>query len=56
MWKVKRMNTASIVVLATGDGTDGIAAYLADRFGNKPLAAEPVAQPPAMDASTKTPK
>jgi hypothetical protein len=30
MWKVKRMNTAPIVVLATADGAGGIAAYLAN--------------------------
>jgi hypothetical protein len=49
MWKVKRMNTAPIVVMATADGAGGIAAYLADRSANKPLPAEPVAQWP--DAS-----
>jgi hypothetical protein len=50
MWKVKRMNTARIVVLTTADGTGGIAAYLANRSDNPPLPAEPVAQLPAMDA------
>ena len=28
MWKVKRMNTARIVVLATAESAGGIAAYL----------------------------
>ena len=50
MWKVKRMNTACIVVLSTADAAGGIAAYLANRSDNKPLPAEPVGQLPAMDA------
>jgi pilus assembly protein CpaB len=50
MWKVKRMNTARIVVLTTADGVGGIAAYLANRSGNTPLPAEPVARRPAIDA------
>lgn len=50
MWKVKRMTTARIVVLTTADGAGGIAAYLANRPDSRPLAAEPVRQPPAMDA------
>jgi hypothetical protein len=50
MWKVKRMNTARIVVLTTADGTGGIAAYLANRPDNPPLPAESVSQLPAMDA------
>jgi hypothetical protein len=49
MWKVKRMNTARIVVLTAADGASGIAAYLANR-SDKPLSAKPMAQPPAMDA------
>jgi hypothetical protein len=44
MWKVKRMNTARIVVLTTADGVGGIAAYLANRSDNTPLPAEPVAR------------
>jgi pilus assembly protein CpaB len=48
MWKVKRMNTARIVVLTTADGVGGIAAYLANRSDNTPLPAEPVAR--AIDA------
>ncbi len=39
MWKVKRMDTARIVVLT---GTGGIAAYLANRSDNTSLQAEPV--------------
>ena len=50
MWKVKRMNTARIVVLTTADGVGGIAAYLANRSDNTPLPAEPVARLPAIDA------
>ena len=50
MWKVKRMDTARIVVLTTADGTGGIAAYLANRSDNTPLPAEPVARLPAIDA------
>ena len=50
MWKVKRMDTARIVVLTTADGTGGIAAYLATRSDNTPLRAEPVARLPAIDA------
>ena len=42
MWKVKRMNTARIVVLTTADIAGGIAAYLANRSDNTPLPAEPV--------------
>ncbi len=50
MWKVKRMNTARIVVLSTADGAGGIAAYRASRSDNKSLPAEPIAPLPAMDA------
>jgi pilus assembly protein CpaB len=38
MWKVKRMNTACIVVLTIAIGAGGIAAFLASGFDN-PLAA-----------------
>ena len=48
MWKVKRMNTACIVVLTAADG--GIAAYLASRSDNRSLPATPIEQPPAMEA------
>ena len=34
MWKVKRMNTARIVVLTIAVGADGIAAYPADGSDN----------------------
>ena len=41
MWKVKRMNTARIVVLTIAV-TGGIAAYLANGSDNTSLLAEPV--------------
>src|SRR5260370_21834349 len=37
MWKVKRMNTARIVVLTPAVGAGGIVAYPANGSGNKPL-------------------
>jgi pilus assembly protein CpaB len=40
MWKVKRMNTARIVVLAIAVGAGGMAAYLAGGSDNRPLAAQ----------------
>jgi pilus assembly protein CpaB len=50
MWKVKRMNTARIVVLAIAVGAGGIAAYLASGSDNKPAAtAAPVAQLATVD-------
>ena len=48
MWKVKRMNTARIVVLTIAIGAGGIAAYLASGSDNQPAA--PVA--PAAQVST----
>ena len=48
MWKVKRMNTARIVVLTIAVGAGGIAAYLASGSDNKPSTA-PVAQLPTVD-------
>ena len=48
MWKVKRMNTARIVVLTIAVGAGGIAAYLASGSDNKP-AAVPVAQLQTVD-------
>jgi pilus assembly protein CpaB len=47
MWKVKRMNTARIMVLAIAIGAGGIAAYLAS--GSNP---QPVAQAPAPQLDT----
>ncbi len=38
MWKVKRMNTARIVVLTFAVGAGGIAAYPADGSDNSPAA------------------
>jgi pilus assembly protein CpaB len=50
MWKVKRMNTARIVVLTIAIGAGGIAAYLASSSDNQPAApAAPVAQLPTVD-------
>jgi pilus assembly protein CpaB len=49
MWKVKRMNTARIVVLTIAVGAGGIAAYLASGSDNKPAPAVPVAQLPTVD-------
>jgi pilus assembly protein CpaB len=48
MWKVKRMNTARIVVLTIAIGAGGIAAYLASG-SDKPDAPAPVAQLPTVD-------
>src|ERR1700692_1757606 len=49
MWKVKRMNTARIVVLAVAIGAGGIAAYLASGSDNTPAPAAPVAQLQTVD-------
>ena len=50
MWKVKRMNTARIVVLTLAIGAGGVAAYLVSGSDNsKPLPAEPVAQLQTVD-------
>src|SRR6202161_4814130 len=48
MWKVKRMNTARIVVLTIAVGAGGIAAYLASG-SDKALPTVPVAQLPTVD-------
>jgi pilus assembly protein CpaB len=48
MWKVKRMNTARIVVVTIAVGAGGIAAYLASG-SDKPLPTEPVAQMQTVD-------
>jgi pilus assembly protein CpaB len=47
MWKVKRMNTARIVVLTIAIGAGGIAAFLASGSDKPPT--EPVAQLPTVD-------
>src|ERR1700681_1799144 len=47
MWKVKRMNTARIVVLTIAVGAGGIAAYLAS--GSEKPPAEPAVQLPTVD-------
>jgi pilus assembly protein CpaB len=49
MWKVKRMNTARIVVLAVALGAGGIAAFLASGSDDKPPPAAPVVQLPTVD-------
>jgi Flp pilus assembly protein CpaB len=49
MWKVKRMNTARIVVLTTAVGAGGVAAYLAGGSDSKPAPAEPAAQLQTVD-------
>jgi pilus assembly protein CpaB len=49
MWKVKRMNTARIVVLTIAVGAGGVAAYLASGSDNKPAPSEPVAQLQTVD-------
>ena len=49
MWKVKRMNTARIVVLTIAVGAGGVAAYLASGSDNKPLPAGPVVQLQTVD-------
>ena len=49
MWKVKRMNTARIVVLTIAIGAGGIAAYLASGSDNQPAAPAPVAQLQTVD-------
>jgi hypothetical protein len=44
MWKVKRMNTARIVILIIAVGAGGIVAFFAGGSDNKPPPTEPVAQ------------
>ena len=49
MWKVKRMNTARIVVLTIAVGAGGVAAYLASGSDKGSAPAEPVAQLQTVD-------
>jgi pilus assembly protein CpaB len=49
MWKVKRMNTARIVVLTIAVGAGGVAAYLASGSDPKPPPPEPVVQLQTVD-------
>lgn len=49
MWKVKRMKTARIVVLAIAVGAGGVAAYLASGSDDRPAPAAPVAQLQTVD-------
>lgn len=49
MWKVKRMNTARIVVLTIAVGAGGVAAYLASGSDDKPAPTQTVAQLQTVD-------
>jgi pilus assembly protein CpaB len=49
MWKVKRMNTARIVVLTIAVGAGGVAAWLASGSDNTPAPPAPVAQLQTVD-------
>jgi pilus assembly protein CpaB len=49
MWKVKRMDTARIVVLTIAVGAGGVAAYLVSGSDNKPPPTGPVAQLQTVD-------
>jgi pilus assembly protein CpaB len=49
MWKVKRMNTARMIVLTIALGAGGIAAYFASGFDNTPAPTEPVASSQTVD-------
>ena len=49
MWKVKRMNTARIIVLTIAVGAGGVAAYLASGSDDKPTPTQPVAQLQTVD-------
>jgi hypothetical protein len=53
MWKVKRMNTARIVVLTTAGGAGGIAACFASGSDGKPLPTEPVGQLQALSSNDR---
>ena len=56
MWKVKRMNTARIVVLTIAVGAGGIAACRADGSDDKPLQTDPVALLQAPSSDDQGPK
>jgi pilus assembly protein CpaB len=49
MWKVKRMNTAPMIVLTIARGAGGIAAYPADGSDHTPGPAKVVARSQAAD-------
>src|SRR5256714_1771733 len=55
MWKVKRMNTARIVVLAIAVGAGGIAAYLVSGSDAPQLPAQPVVQLKTVDVLVANP-
>jgi len=44
MWKVKRMNTARIIVLTIAPGAGGFAAHVAGGSDNAPAPIEPAAR------------
>jgi hypothetical protein len=55
MWKVKRMNTARIVVLTIAVGAGGVAAHRAGGSDDKPGATDPVAQRHALRSTRQGP-
>jgi len=55
MWKVKRMNTARIVVLTTAGGAGGTAASFASGSDGKSLPTEPVGQLQAPSSHDRDP-
>jgi pilus assembly protein CpaB len=55
MWKVKRMNTACIVILTPAAGAGGIAAYFASGSGDTSLPTAPLAQLQTVDALVAKP-
>ena len=57
MWKVKRMNTACIVVFTIAIGAGGIAAYLASGTDHQSAApAASIAQPQTLQPQTLQPQ
>jgi pilus assembly protein CpaB len=54
MWKVKRMNTARIIVLTTAPRAGGIAAFPASGSDYTPAPTEPVARLQAADVLVAT--
>jgi pilus assembly protein CpaB len=55
MWKVKRMNTARIIVLTIALGAGGIAAYPASGSDHTPAPTAPVASLQAVDVLVAKP-
>jgi pilus assembly protein CpaB len=54
MWKVKRMNTARIIVLTIALGAGGIAAYPASGSDHTPAPTEPAASLQTVDVLVAT--